>query len=123
MTGKRMAVVMAVLLGAYLFFSASRAVDFIRAGGLVPILLGLAIAAPQAYVDATSAAPPPRAALPPAATGAPDVVLVVLDTVRAKNVTASRNYWRRASDGSWPGQPPAVRSPTRSLAGRFRPRP
>jgi cytochrome c-type biogenesis protein CcmH/NrfG len=43
MTGKRMAVVMAVLLGAYLFFAASRAVDFIRAGGAVPILLGLAI--------------------------------------------------------------------------------
>ena len=45
MTGKRMAVVMAVLLGAYLFFSASRAVDFMRAGGLVPMLLGLAILA------------------------------------------------------------------------------
>lgn len=43
MTGKRMAVLMAVLLGAYLFFSASRALDFIRAGGVVPVLLGLAI--------------------------------------------------------------------------------
>jgi hypothetical protein len=43
MTGKRMAVVMAVLLGAYLFFAASRAVDFIRAGGAVPVLLGVAI--------------------------------------------------------------------------------
>jgi hypothetical protein len=42
-TGKRMAVVMALLLGAYLFFAASRAVDFIRAGGIVPILLGLAV--------------------------------------------------------------------------------
>ena len=40
-----MAVVMAVLLGAYLFFSASRALDFIRAGGAVPILLGVAILA------------------------------------------------------------------------------
>lgn len=43
MTGKRMAVVMAVLLAAYLAFTASRAVDFIRAGGLVPVLLGLAV--------------------------------------------------------------------------------
>jgi len=43
MTGKRMAVLMAVLLGAYLFFSASRALDFIRAGGIVAVLLGVAI--------------------------------------------------------------------------------
>ncbi len=43
MTGKRMAVVMAVLLGAYLVFSASRALDFIRAGGVLPIALGVAI--------------------------------------------------------------------------------
>ncbi|MGB7980622.1 MAG: hypothetical protein WCF36_07490 [Candidatus Nanopelagicales bacterium] len=43
MTGKRMAVLMAVLLGAYLLFSASRALDFIRAGGAVPIALGVAI--------------------------------------------------------------------------------
>ncbi len=45
MTGKRMAVLMAVLLGAYLFFSASRAWDFIRAGGVVPVVLGVAILA------------------------------------------------------------------------------
>jgi hypothetical protein len=45
MTGKRMAVLMAVLLGAYLVFTASRAVDFIRAGGVVPVLLGVAILA------------------------------------------------------------------------------
>ncbi len=45
MTGKRMAVVMAVLLGAYLLFSASRALDFIQAGGAVPIALGVAILA------------------------------------------------------------------------------
>ncbi len=38
-----MAVLMAVLLGAYMLFSASRALDFIRAGGAVPILLGVAI--------------------------------------------------------------------------------
>lgn len=43
MTGKRMAVVMTVLLGVYLVFAASRGVDFIRAGGAVPILLGLAV--------------------------------------------------------------------------------
>lgn len=38
-----MAVVMAVLLGVYLLFAASRGVDFIRAGGIVPVLLGLAV--------------------------------------------------------------------------------
>jgi len=43
MTGKRMAILMAVLLGAYLVFTASRALDFIRSGGVVPVLLGLAI--------------------------------------------------------------------------------
>ncbi len=43
MSGKRMAAVMAVLLAAYLVFSAARAVDFLRAGGVVPVLLGLAI--------------------------------------------------------------------------------
>jgi arylsulfatase A-like enzyme len=58
------------------------------AWGLGAILLCAAIAGPQAYVDATSAVPPPRAELPPAAAGAPDVVLVVLDTVRAKNLSA-----------------------------------
>jgi cytochrome c-type biogenesis protein CcmH/NrfG len=45
MTGKRMAAVMAVLLGAYLFFTASRAIDFIQAGGIVPVMLGVAILA------------------------------------------------------------------------------
>lgn len=43
MNGRRMAAVMAVLLAAYLLFSASRAVDFIRAGGVAPVLLGWAI--------------------------------------------------------------------------------
>jgi cytochrome c-type biogenesis protein CcmH/NrfG len=43
MTGRRMAVVMAVLLGVYLVFAASRGVDFIRAGGVVPVLLGIAV--------------------------------------------------------------------------------
>lgn len=45
MTGKRLAVLMAVLLAAYLAFSASRGVDFVRAGGVVPTLLGVAILA------------------------------------------------------------------------------
>ncbi len=45
MTGKRMAAVMAVLLGAYLFFTASRAIDFIQAGGIIPVMLGVAILA------------------------------------------------------------------------------
>jgi hypothetical protein len=42
-TGKRLAVVMTVLLAVYLAFTAARAVDFIRAGGVVPVLLGLAL--------------------------------------------------------------------------------
>jgi hypothetical protein len=42
-TGKRMAVLMTVLLGVYLLFAASRGIDFIRAGGLVPVLLGVAV--------------------------------------------------------------------------------
>jgi cytochrome c-type biogenesis protein CcmH/NrfG len=45
MTGKRMAAVMAVLLGAYLLFTASRAIDFIQAGGIIPVMLGVAILA------------------------------------------------------------------------------
>jgi cytochrome c-type biogenesis protein CcmH/NrfG len=43
MTGKRMAVVMTALLGAYLLLSASRALDFIQAGGVISTLLGVAI--------------------------------------------------------------------------------
>lgn len=38
-----MAVVMAVLLGAYLLFAAWRGIDFIQAGGFVPVLLGVAV--------------------------------------------------------------------------------
>ena len=59
----------------------------------LPIALGLALlaggaAAPGVYLARTT---PPRAerpALPPARAGAPDVVLVVLDTVRAQDVSA-----------------------------------
>lgn len=43
MTAKRAALVISALLVAYLGFTASRAVDFIAAGGLVPVLLGLAL--------------------------------------------------------------------------------
>jgi arylsulfatase A-like enzyme len=55
------------------------------------LLVGVA-AGPQAWIDATSAAHTAHAAtdaeLPPAPEGAPDVVLVVLDTVRAPNTSA-----------------------------------
>jgi arylsulfatase A-like enzyme len=50
--------------------------------------LAVAIATPHGYLLATTPPEPPRAALPPARPGAPDVVLVVLDTVRASNVSA-----------------------------------
>ncbi len=50
--------------------------------------LTAAIAAPQLHLRATTPPEPPRAALPPARPGAPDVVLVVLDTVRAGSVSA-----------------------------------
>lgn len=43
MTGKRWAVVMAVLLGVYLAFALWRGIDFIAAGGWVSGLLGLAV--------------------------------------------------------------------------------
>lgn len=52
------------------------------------IALGAATAAPELYLRATTPPEPPRAELPPARPGAPDVVLVVLDTVRAANVSA-----------------------------------
>jgi cytochrome c-type biogenesis protein CcmH/NrfG len=45
MSGKRMAVVITALLAVYLGFAASRGLDFIRAGGVVPTLLGAAILA------------------------------------------------------------------------------
>ena len=46
------------------------------------------VVAPAAYLAATTPAPPPRAALPAAREGAPDVVLVVLDTVRAQSLAS-----------------------------------
>jgi arylsulfatase A-like enzyme len=47
-----------------------------------------ALAAPSLYLRATTPPSPPRAELPPARPGAPDVVLVVLDTVRAGSVSS-----------------------------------
>ena len=78
------------------------------AGGLLLTLIGLwiarrwvwvpwaigvvalvgAIMTPGIYIRLTTPTKPTRAALPPAAPGAPDVVLIVLDTVRAQNVSA-----------------------------------
>ena len=54
---------------------------------LAALLLVGALAAPRVYLRATTPPSPPRAELPPAPAGAPDVVLVVLDTVRAQDVS------------------------------------
>jgi arylsulfatase A-like enzyme len=51
------------------------------------LLLAGAMAAPRIYLNAVTPEPPPEVALPPAPEDAPDVVLVVLDTVRAANVS------------------------------------
>jgi arylsulfatase A-like enzyme len=71
-----------VLLGAWI--ARRRALVAWATGAL---LLAAGATAPQVYLAATTPAPPPapaRAAAPP---GAPDVVLMVLDTVRARNVS------------------------------------
>jgi arylsulfatase A-like enzyme len=60
---------------------------------LAPVLLLSGLAAPYAYLRVTTPVLPPRAELPPAPPGAPDVVLVVLDTVRAGNL-AGYGYGR-----------------------------
>lgn len=52
--------------------------------------------APGVYIQATTPPSPPRPALPPARAGAPDVVLVVLDTVRAQSL-GSYGYARDTS--------------------------
>jgi len=59
-------------------------------------LLLAALAAPRVYLRVTTPPQPPRAELPPARPGAPNVVLVVLDTVRAGNL-ASYGYGRPTS--------------------------
>lgn len=51
------------------------------------VALAGAIAAPFVYLRVTTPPQPPRAELRPARPGAPDVVLVVLDTVRAQSVS------------------------------------
>jgi arylsulfatase A-like enzyme len=52
------------------------------------LLLVGGVFAPAAYLAATTPPAPPPAELPPAPAGSPDVVLVVLDTVRAHNVSS-----------------------------------
>src|SRR4029453_15509280 len=63
-----------------------------RYAALPWILAGIAaiagLAAPSAYLAATMPPPSPRAALPPAREGAPDVLVVVMDTVRADSVAS-----------------------------------
>jgi arylsulfatase A-like enzyme len=82
-----------------------------RFAALLWALAALAIAAvfaPGAYVAARTPDAAPRGALPPAREGAPDVVLVVLDTVRADHM-ASYGYTRDTSptfdalarEGAW----------------------
>jgi arylsulfatase A-like enzyme len=56
------------------------------AAGVLALAVG--IATPPLYLRATTPPPSPRAERPPARPGAPDVVLVVLDTVRATNLSA-----------------------------------
>jgi len=64
--------------------------------------------APNIYLAATTPVTPPRAALPPAREGAPDVVLVVLDTVRADHMASyghtrdtSPTFDALAREGAW----------------------
>jgi arylsulfatase A-like enzyme len=52
------------------------------------VVLLAALFVPRAYVAATTPASPPLPSIPQAAADAPDVVLVVLDTVRAWNVSS-----------------------------------
>jgi len=66
------------------------------AWGVAAALLLAGLAAPRVYLGVTTPVPPPRAELPPARPGAPNVVLVVLDTVRAGNVS-SYGYARPTS--------------------------
>jgi len=80
-----------VLLGIRIARARPRLVWGVAAG-----LLLAGLAAPYVYLRVTTPALPPRAELPPAQPGAPNVVLVVLDTVRAGNL-ASYGYRRPTS--------------------------
>ncbi len=81
------------------------------APALLWALATLAIAgvfAPDAYLAATAPDAPPRAALPPARDDAPDVVLVVLDTIRADRMGSyghtrdtSPTFDGLAREGAW----------------------
>lgn len=73
-----------VLLAVGLWIARRRAA---LAWGAGVVALALAATVPDAYLAATSPAPAVRETLPPARPGAPDVVLVVLDTVRASSLT------------------------------------
>ena len=66
------------------------------AWGIAAALLLAALAAPGLYLRVTTPPQPPRAELPPPQPGAPNVVMVVLDTVRARNVS-SYGYGRPTS--------------------------
>jgi arylsulfatase A-like enzyme len=55
--------------------------------GLAALLLAGAVLTPGLYLRATTPPAPPRAELPAPPPGAPDVVVVVLDTVRAGSVS------------------------------------
>jgi arylsulfatase A-like enzyme len=55
--------------------------------GLGALLLAAGLAAPGVYLRLTTPEQKPLGALPPAPAGAPDVVLAVLDTVRADNLS------------------------------------
>ncbi len=70
----------------------------VAAWGLGVVVLAAGMAAPQIYLRATTPPAPPRAELPPPPPGAPDVVLVVLDTVRAASVS-SYGYGRPTAPG------------------------
>ncbi len=56
--------------------------------GVAAVALAGGLAAPQIYLRSITPAEPARAELPPARPDDPDVVLVVLDTVRALNVSS-----------------------------------
>ena len=76
---------------AFLLTLAGLALGRRRPGAAVAVgfvLLASAIAAPHVFLALTTPARAEMAELPPARPGAPDVVLIVLDTVRAQNMSA-----------------------------------